>query len=221
MNQRLRIRFRKEGDLRFIGHLDLTRAFERLFRRVDLPLAMTQGFHPHAKINFPSALALGIEGHDEIVEITLADSVDVESVHRRLREQSPAGLVIASVTPIEPTAPKPRITSVIYEIKVPSDRVGPLQQRINQFLQAAEWPVVRDRSNATLDIRPHVRDLLLDGDTLRFRLNVSRDLSVKPREVLTSLQIDDLEDHGYCLSRTRVELAASETTYLLERRIAK
>ncbi len=68
VRQKLRIRFRKTGDLRLISHRDLARAFERLFRRADLPLAMSQGFHPHARINFPSALALGIQGEDEVVE---------------------------------------------------------------------------------------------------------------------------------------------------------
>ena len=66
--QRLRIRFSKQGDLRFISHRDLVRAFERLFRRTHMPLQMSEGFHPKTKMTFPSALALGVEARDEVME---------------------------------------------------------------------------------------------------------------------------------------------------------
>ena len=59
---RIRIRFTKKGDLRLLSHRDLVRAFERLFRRVGVELAMSQGFHPRPLMTFPDALALGIAG---------------------------------------------------------------------------------------------------------------------------------------------------------------
>ncbi|HEX3724775.1 MAG TPA: TIGR03936 family radical SAM-associated protein, partial [Pirellulales bacterium] len=62
VRQRVRIRFRKQGDLRLLGHRDLLRAWERLLRRTGLELRMSAGFHPRPKINFPSALAVGIAG---------------------------------------------------------------------------------------------------------------------------------------------------------------
>ncbi|HBO42708.1 MAG TPA: hypothetical protein DD670_01970 [Planctomycetaceae bacterium] len=62
VRQRVRIRFSKQGDLRLIGHRDLVRVMERLFRRAELPLGMSQGFHPKPRMSFPTALALGIGG---------------------------------------------------------------------------------------------------------------------------------------------------------------
>ena len=59
IRDRYRIRFGKTGLLRWIGHHDLQRLWERLLRRADLRLSMSQGFHPKPRINFPSALALG------------------------------------------------------------------------------------------------------------------------------------------------------------------
>ena len=64
--QRVRLRFAKRGDLRLVSHHDVVRAFERMLRRAELPVAHSQGFNPRPKVVFPLSLALGIEGRREI-----------------------------------------------------------------------------------------------------------------------------------------------------------
>ncbi len=56
--QRVRLVFEKGAPLRFIGHLDLVRMWERAFRRAELPLAYTLGFTPHPRLTFAAPLAL-------------------------------------------------------------------------------------------------------------------------------------------------------------------
>ena len=73
VRHRVRIRFCKQGDLRWIGHRDLMRCMERLFRRAALPLGMSQGFHPKPRMSFPAALAVGIAAMDEVMELELAE----------------------------------------------------------------------------------------------------------------------------------------------------
>jgi len=92
VRQRVRMRFCKQGDLRLIGHRDLMRCLERLFRRAGLPLAMSQGFHPKPRMTFPSALALGIEGVDEVLELELTESPPAEELLQRLTPHAPPGL---------------------------------------------------------------------------------------------------------------------------------
>jgi radical SAM-linked protein len=218
---RLQIRFRKQGNLRFIGHRDLARTFERLFRRVELPLAMSGGFHPHAKITFPSALAVGIEAHDEIVEITLEHPVDAGTVCQQLNRQAPEGLVISQVIAVGQSAPKPQVDNVTYQMKVPAGRIDELAKAIERFLAADVWLVRREPSSTPIDIRAGVQRLGLDGDTLRFQLRVSQDFSVRPREVLASLKIDDLETQGYPICRTRVQLAGDGANFSANRAPAR
>ena len=91
VRQRVRIRFRKQGDLRFVGHRDLVRSLERLFRRAGLALGMSQGFHPKPKMSFPSALAVGIEGLDEVMELELAEPQSAEELLSRLCGRRGAG----------------------------------------------------------------------------------------------------------------------------------
>ena len=79
MRHRARITFRKHGDLRFIGHRDLVRVFERMLRRTGVGLALSQGFHPKAKLSFPLALAVGIEGARELLEVEFSEPIDVDA----------------------------------------------------------------------------------------------------------------------------------------------
>src|SRR4051812_1089962 len=66
---KVRLRFAKRGDLRLVSHHDLMRCLERALRRAAIPMAASQGFNPRPKIMFPLALALGIEGDREVVEL--------------------------------------------------------------------------------------------------------------------------------------------------------
>ncbi len=82
---RYRIRFAKTGLLRWISHRDLARLWERLLRRAALKLSMTEGFHPKPRVGFPSALALGVESLDEVVEIELAEDLTPGELLQRLQ----------------------------------------------------------------------------------------------------------------------------------------
>src|SRR4029079_6179883 len=92
VRQRARIRFTKEGDLRWISHRDLMRLWERLFRRAGVALSMPEGFHPKPRINFPSAWALGSAGIDELLEVDLAEESTSESLGEAIAGELPEGM---------------------------------------------------------------------------------------------------------------------------------
>jgi len=66
---KVRIRFRKSGDLRLVSHLDLMRSLERLLRRAMLPFRRTEGFHPTPRLVLAQSLPLGVVGHNEVLEL--------------------------------------------------------------------------------------------------------------------------------------------------------
>ena len=86
--------FRKYGRLRFVGHLDMMRAFQRALRRAEIPLAYSQGFNPHPLMSFANPLPLGFEGCREIMEISLEKEMSDAEVLQRLAAQLPEGLTI-------------------------------------------------------------------------------------------------------------------------------
>ena len=86
---RLRIGFAKNDLMRFTGHLDLHRSWERIFRRAGLPLAYTQGFSPHPRINLASALPLGFTSEAELVDVWLEAELPLDEIARTLTARYP------------------------------------------------------------------------------------------------------------------------------------
>jgi radical SAM-linked protein len=207
---KFRLRFAKRGDLRLVSHHDLMRCLERMARRAELPLAETQGFNPRPKVAFTLALALGIEGHHEVVEMELLEPMEPSEVLRRLAAVSPAGLDW-----IEAEAPGPgraaQAEAVRYAINVPADRLEGARASLADFLARESWPYTRHRPDRTveIDLRPFLLEANLEetDGTLRFRLKMSPSGSARPEEVIDALGLRDLLGQGAVLARTAVELA--------------
>lgn len=205
VRQRVRIRFRKRGDLRFLGHRDLARMLERLFRRAGLALGFSQGFHPKPRLSFPSALAVGIEGHDEVMELELAETYPAEELLERLRVHTLPGLEFSTVTILPPTSPKAQVRSVAYEVLVPPSRQAGLAERIQRLLDSPEQ-VIQRPGRRPLEAGRFVERVALQDGVLAMRLRVGPQGSPGPRDVLAALGLADLERQGSCLVRTAVEL---------------
>ncbi len=183
------------------------RLWERLFRRAGAPLGMTEGFHPKPRMNFPSALAVGIAGLDEILEVELSEAWSAEQLQSAIAPQTPPGLAIKQVEVMPEGTGKAQAAHVEFVAIVPPDRQAAAAARITQFLAAGEHPIQREGRTAPLDLRPLVEQITLEGETLCFRLRVDREGSARPREVLAALGLEDLEFQGTGLTRTRVEIA--------------
>jgi len=89
---RLRSVFSKTGEARYISHLDLQRTFERAFRRAEIPVAFSQGFNPKPRFSLASALMLGANGENEVMDVHLADSIDPEEFVSRMNNVLSEGL---------------------------------------------------------------------------------------------------------------------------------
>jgi len=208
--QKLRIQFRKAGDLRWASHRDLARAFERLFRRAEVPLAMSEGFHPHPRTNFPSALSVGIQGEGEWVETLLSDTIDASELTQRLRETTPPGLEIIDVQVLDRSHPKPVVRSMTYEIQVPSERHAATTTAIASLMKRETCIVERAPGKGSVDLRKTLANVELVDNRLVFTLTAARTAQAGPRDLLAQLGLDDLESSGGLLTRSHVQL--NETT---------
>src|SRR4051812_26564845 len=144
VREKVRIRFRKVGDLRLVSHHDLMRCFERMLRRAALPFHSTEGFNPKPRMVFALSLALGIEGCEEVVELELDEDLPPEEVHERLARQAPAGLEVVSVRPID-VKTTAQVRRVCYRLEVPTARLEDLPERIVALLADAHCWVERTR----------------------------------------------------------------------------
>ncbi|MCQ2450275.1 MAG: TIGR03936 family radical SAM-associated protein [Clostridia bacterium] len=85
----VRIFYTKTDRMRFVSHLDMTRFMTRMLRKAHLPLWYTEGFHPHAYINFALPLPLGFESSYEVLDIRLPDDYAIDTVCDRLNAVFP------------------------------------------------------------------------------------------------------------------------------------
>jgi radical SAM-linked protein len=98
---RLRITFAKTPAMRYTGHLDLHRAWERTFRRAGLPLAYSQGFNPHPRLNLASALPLGFTGEAEVIDAWLDEDLPLSQVQSALQPALPPGLQLVQIESVD------------------------------------------------------------------------------------------------------------------------
>ena len=204
---RLRIRFRKEGDLRWISHRDVARTWERVFRRANLRLKRTQGFHPKDKLSFPLALSLGIVGAEELMEIEILDDVTVDQIHTVLTGQLPSGLAIERIEIVEPQQPKVSAEFVVYEVPIAADRCTDLQTAVETLWQQEAIWIRRPGRDKPFDLRADLADLQLRDGVLLIKQRVTQTATANPREILTALGVSADEQAGYTITRTKVETA--------------
>ena len=89
-----RIKFRKYGIMRFIGHLDVMRFFQKAMRRANIPIAFTGGYSPHMIMSFAQPLGVGLTSDGEYLDIELTESISSEDAVRQLNEVSVEGIEI-------------------------------------------------------------------------------------------------------------------------------
>jgi radical SAM-linked protein len=195
VRQRVRIRFSKLGKLKFIGHNDLLRTFEALFRRARLPLAMSGGFHPKIRMSFPCALALGYESRDEVLEIEMNESADLvnpDVLLADLNNRSVSGLSFLSARNLDEREKKAQLASSVFEMIVPENKRHNTARQIDSFF--AETSVIVEKSNGKpVDVRSAVADLNFSEKTgcLTVELLTQRGPEAGVRELLHVLELNE------------------------------
>lgn len=192
--ERLRIRFEKNEHMRYIGHLDLFKAWERTFRRAHLPLAYSQGFHPQPRLHLASALPLGFTSQCEVLDVWLEDELPIEEVGTALEETMPPGIKIGAIQLVDLRQPslQTRVISADYEITL-LEPVPHLDQDLRALREADSLP--RQRRGKAYDLRPLIEalDRLPDGSDnhprLYARLTAQEGATGRPEELLGVLGI--------------------------------
>ncbi len=82
-----RMKFTKTGSMRFIGHLDVMRYFQKAFRRAGIRVSYSKGFSPHQIMSFASPLGLGLSSEGEYLDLSLEEEISKEEFLKRVNEQ--------------------------------------------------------------------------------------------------------------------------------------
>ena len=179
---RLRVEYCKKGRLSMLSHLEIARALERAVRRADLPFAVSQGFSPHMKIAFGSALPVGVGSTCEIFDLQMTRYVASE---KALRAASVPDLMPYDCRYI---GPRDAAASVAYP-------VASYQAELSFALEGGlplpeEVHVVRKKKEKTLKVADYlVGQLATEGAMVTFELEAKPTGSLRP-DVLLNACID-------------------------------
>lgn len=174
----LRIRFAKYGALRFIGHLDVMRYFQKVIRRADLPVRYSQGFTPHQIMTFAHPLSLGVSSDAEYMEVDFTEDIDPDEVLNRMRAQTSEGfsLISCCVLPEVPEGTRSQslmslVTAAEYMISWKDGYDTPPGEDILRGairdLYSQESIIVEKstkKSTADTDIKPFIYRIYTSGD---------------------------------------------------------
>ncbi len=221
LSTRFRIVFQKSAEMRFTSHLDLMRAWERSLRRSRLPLAYTQGHHPHLKMSFGPPLPLGYRSRAEVFDLEFSEPPGV-NVAERLNAVLPAGVSVVAFRPIlfKPPSLMSELEGASYRVRFPgvflaeaglaeADLRDALTARGSRLLER-DHVIVRRRSEVQtreFDARPSIV-ALEPGDedghiALDAVIRFTARAQVRPDE-LVSLLVPEADARGVDVERVRL-----------------
>ena len=193
-----RARITKDEPLRYISHLDYASMMQRAIRRAKIPAAYSEGFNPHMKLSFASALSVGVTSNAEYMDLELARPMEEHAIGESLRPALPEGvrLIALRVMAGKPKALMSLTDEAVYEITVPlCGAFSDAQKVLEDFNATKECTFLRKTPKKTrkIEVRQYLCGNLhaeaAEDDLLRLvmAIRITPGGSVKPQEILALL----------------------------------
>ena len=214
--QRLRIRFCRGQEVKFISHLDIIRLWQRALHRAEIPLAYSEGFSPHPRISLAAPLATGVTSEAELMDIFCTIWVSPHFFTQAVSRQLPAGIEILQVYPIALTMPslQSQVCYAEYKVEVETEKESKdIETTLNSLLSLKHlpWQHQRDTGTRYYDLRYLIDELWLirwhhPYCTIGMKLRCDNSGSGRPEQVTAAL---GLTHHPQFTHRTKLILRTS------------
>ena len=168
---KIRIKFSKHGCMKFIGHLDIMRYFQKAHIRAGLDVAYSEGYNPHQIMSFASPLGVGLTSDGEYMDISVQSTASSKESIEALNRVMVDGIEVLEYKRLPDDAKKSMSIVAAADYYVYPKQEDPLfldiralQNKLDQFLNQPEIPVTKKtkKSETILDIKPHIYDLKVD-----------------------------------------------------------
>ena len=217
---KLRIKFKKYGPVRFIGHLDVMRFFQKANRRAELDVAYTGGFSPHQIMSFAAPLGVGLTSNGEYMDLEVHSFTSCEDVKARLNAASVPGIEITSVK-ILPDKAGNAMASVAAAGYTVMFREGrgpkfPLGAATERFLAKEEILITKEtkKGSREINLKEGIYEMkVLDSEKLYLLVDASSAGNIKPIQVVEALFADNgdtLPENALLITREETYLRSEE-----------
>lgn len=191
---KLRIKFSKKGPLRFIGHLDIMRYFQKAIRRSGIDIAYSTGFSPHQIMSFAAPLGVGVESEGEYFDIEANSVTTAEDMINRLNAEMAEGMLITGMRILPDNA-----KNAMASVKAASYRLNwkegyapefDIKEAVEKFHAATEVLHTKKTAKSTIErnLKEAVYELkAADERTIYMLVDASSAGNVKPGAVMECL----------------------------------
>lgn len=188
---KIRVKFAKYGTMKFIGHLDTMRFFQKAIRRADIDIRYSEGFSPHQMMSFAAPLGVGIESYGEYMDIEVRNMTSAQDIKDALNRTMVEGIEVLSVT-VLPEQAKNAMASVAaasYSIRMKngSFSFAGLDKKLQDFYCQNTIPYTKETKKSTveLDLKQGIYEFRGESDGAIYMLvNASSSGNIKPAMVL-------------------------------------
>lgn len=193
---KIRIKFRKYGSMKFIGHLDIMRYFQKAIRRAEIPIAYSEGFSPHQIMSFAAPLGVGLMSNGEYLDIVCREPLTMNGTQMKeaLNQVMVEGVEIVSVRVLPENAGN-AMASVAAARYTVCFREGyepdfDWKSQLEKFYQRLTIPVIKQTKKSTkeLDLKPSIYELFVREENGQAAIEMLVDASsagnIKPGLVL-------------------------------------
>lgn len=212
---KVRIKFTKTGAMKFVGHLDTMRYFQKAVRRAELPAAFSGGYSPHMIMSFAAPLGVGTTSLGEYFDIELTETVPTKEIEKRLNAVMAEGITVSSARKVEDGKASTAMALVAAADYLVAFRPGrePVcpswREPLSDFLAQKELLVTKKtkRSEKTVDIRPYIYRMELLEDGIFMQLASASSNYTKPELVMdTFLHFlgEEAQPFAYMIERREV-----------------
>lgn len=214
---KVRIKFAKAGAMRFIGHLDVMRFFQKAIRRAGIDVAYSEGFSPHQIMSFAAPLGVGLSSKGEYLDIEVKSHNGAEDMKRRLNDAMVEGLEIKNITLLKEGAKNAMASVAAAEYSI---RFRPGYEpdfdwtdRLMEFYNRPSIMVNKKtkKSEKEMDLKPYIYHLSVSGEggnaVVHMLVNASSSGNIKPRLVMDAFfKANGKELSDFALEITREDI---------------
>lgn len=184
---KIRIRFSKQGNMKFIGHLDMVRYFQKVMRRAEIDVAYSEGFSPHQKMSFAAPLSVGVISRGEYFDIELNSTDSSEKMIKRINQQNVEGVEVLSFKLLPDGAKNAMSIVAAADYLVHTDLFENVN--IDEFMSQQEINVIKKtkKSEKEVNIRPLIYELYKCDEGVFMKVAQGSMENLKPEVVIGEL----------------------------------
>lgn len=210
---RLRIKFRKYGPVRFIGHLDVMRFFQKAIRRAGIDVAYSGGFSPHQIMSFAAPLSVGLESNGEYMDVEVNSIISCEDVMERLNAASAPGIEVTSVIQLSDKAGNAMasVAAASYTVCFRHGREPKVNMETALAALMAKEEILYTKETKKgireVDLKPGIYELTWKDGAFSMLVDASSAGNIKPVQIIEAM----LADYGEVLQENALLVTREDT----------